>query len=1146
MSAPWRFRGGAAASMGAILSVEFDPKVELLWVGDSYGSLMSFKAQPHGDSTEWAPYSAFSASNRHITGVFFVDYGEDSMVTVADRDVIRGFKRGGVPLMCLPLPADTQSYIDLFQANNKSRAMFFTGNVGLTKLVLHDGETEQHTVPMAEEAGSVVVLKQCDSWVATGSSSGSVVLRSSRDLAVIGSVTPSRNRAMALDVFDNTVIAAFSERSATSFVKVYDIRKLGTEVTTVGDIPSGNVTQMRRYSDSFGISRDRAFVLTAQGFHIVQFDQDKPVYSSRGVIEGACTAVTVSDSSMCAALGNDKGNFFALSHPATHDEYIMSTYKQPERPVPPSFSQNWVEAKVDNSYDENIAASTLASSWPEEDYMILTVAQKLRCANVESDGIVQNQWGLVRADGYLPDPKDKLSTVLPNPYPFNTQLGSDPMRAQELLQELRKDMKRKHKVSRGGNTDYDPMDDALQVCYSMQHRIDWRSYNELPQKVVGIDNSWPECWMTPLLQSLYLCQPPEYPIRKVIVRHLCTREFCMTCEIAFIFANMMITASSNTGMKDSGMKDVGLPPIVQVGNLIRTMRQIRAFNSSEVFTKPKSRDDAVAKMHLAQRLVLETLHKDLQDQKAYPFPGYKAPAADYETNIAALFGTEFTSNGRVHVEPRFFWEVPASALKVDEGLQHLLKQLEAYKDQVQIKRLPPIIVLLLNPEHGNLKPPTSLKISRAGKEDYNYVLNSNIVHVADDVEDPGNFVAHQRMREDLFCLVNDYRVTVQMKMQDLERLTPALRSTSAVVTFYALDQLSAPPYARSDEPRPPNMWQLLGPLLINDVLSRPLLRDPAKQQFRSPLKDFNEIKADNLIAIDAEYVVLRWDSRDDEANFYYTPHKRSHMGLARVSCILSTEEGDERTIVDDYVHIPEAIEDYVTQFSGIHEGDLDPLQSRRSLTSFKSTYLKLRALVDGGVVFVGHGLAQDFRVCNIAVPRRQIIDTLEIFHVKGGRFLSLRFLAYHVLGESVQEDEHDSIEDARTSLRLYRRYVQLKKEGIFESVLDQVMAKGAETSWFVPDRALAFRGEPMTPPASLMGSPVFKTANNLNSAANNTAAAACASASAATIEDDEEGVSGSKDEDGSAAGAVNAEEEAEDLFEAVRKSMEADDSKRPK
>lgn len=790
MNVPWKYRSGATASNGGVTAIEFDPDLELLWLCDSFGMLMSFTVQSHGDSQVWSTYSSFSATHRAASGIFFLKADHEKLVTVADRDVIRGFKRGGVPALYLTLPENTQSYMDLFQADAKTNTMFFTGNIGITRLQLHDGVTEPHTVPVDDF--SIVSFRQSDAWVATGSSSGTVTIRDSRELAVVGSVTPSRNRVMAMDIYDNTVLAVFSERSTTSFVKVYDVRKLGEPVNTIQNIRSGNISHIRRYQDSFGLSHDRAFLLTPQGFTIVQMDQDQPVFCSSTLSEGQCTAVAVSPSNMCAAVGNDKGYFFALAHPVTRDDYVISTFVQPVRPKAPTFEQSWVEASVGHGFDETASPTELASNWPESDYMILTKPQRLRCVAAESNSVLHNQWNLIRADCYLPDPKDVFGSAVPNPYPFNTQLSTDPLQAREVLLALRKDRKRTNRASRCGDTgEYAVMEDALHGCYSLQRRMDWASYNEIPHKVIGLDNSFPECWISSLLESLYLCQPPEFPIRRIILRHLCRREFCMTCELSFVFANMLLTATSSLGLKDAA-----LSPIVQMGNVVRTMHQIRAFTQSHVFERARSRDEAVAKMHLAVRLVLETLHKDLLDQTGYPFPGYPSPSFHYENSIAAHFGTEFSSNGRVHVEPRFFWDVPASALKVDEGLQHLLKQLEAYKDQVQIKSLPPIIVLLLNPEHGNLKPPTSLKISRAGKEDYNYVLNSHIIHLADDVDDAGNFVSHQRIKDDTFALVNDYRVTAPMKIAELERFIPALRSHATVVAFYALDSLRAPEYTR--------------------------------------------------------------------------------------------------------------------------------------------------------------------------------------------------------------------------------------------------------------------------------------------------------------------------------------------------------------
>lgn len=92
-------------------------------------------------------------------------------------------------------------------------------------------------------------------------------------------------------------------------------------------------------------------------------------------------------------------------------------------------------------------------------------------------------------------------------------------------------------------------------------------------------------------------------------------------------------------------------------------------------------------------------------------------------------------------------------------------------------------------------------------------------------------------------------------------------------------------------------------------------------------------------------------------------------------------------------------------------------------------------------------MSQDFATANIFVPPSQIIDTVEIFHLPKMRYISLRFLVNYLLKRDMQQDIHDSIEDARAAFDLYLKAVEYRKSGEFGKVLREIYDFGRKTEW---------------------------------------------------------------------------------------------------
>ncbi|XRB03517.1 REX1, RNA exonuclease 1 [Pycnococcus provasolii] len=153
------------------------------------------------------------------------------------------------------------------------------------------------------------------------------------------------------------------------------------------------------------------------------------------------------------------------------------------------------------------------------------------------------------------------------------------------------------------------------------------------------------------------------------------------------------------------------------------------------------------------------------------------------------------------------------------------------------------------------------------------------------------------------------------------------------------------------------------------------------------------------------------------------------LELARVTLL----DADGRAVLDRFVKPANHVVDYVTRYSGVSPDDLsgDPddgtgkvtpmaiPHGQPPLTFARARTLVLSILADDDVL-VGHSLDNDLHALRLV--HANVIDTATFFKSKRGPPYKpgLRELMETVLGRAIQEENHDSAEDARAALSLVK------------------------------------------------------------------------------------------------------------------------------
>uniref|UniRef100_A0A8C5S0G1 PAN2-PAN3 deadenylation complex catalytic subunit PAN2 n=1 Tax=Laticauda laticaudata TaxID=8630 RepID=A0A8C5S0G1_LATLA len=1077
----------------------FDLHEEMLWVGNHGGHATSF----FGPALE--RYSSFQVhSSDDIRQIQSLENG----VLFLTKNNLKYMSRGG--LIIFDYLMDESE--DMHSLLLTDPGTLLVG--GLTSHVIEiDLNTVQETQKYSVEIPGVTIMRQSNRFFFCGHTSGKVSLRDLRTFAVEHEFDAYSGSLSDFDVHGNLLVTCgFSSRmnglACDRFLKVYDLRMLRAITPLQVHIDPLFLKFIPTYTSRLAIisqtgqcqfCEPTGLANPADIFHVNTVGQ-------------LIMSFDVSSSKQAMVFGDSEGcvHLWADSPEITFNTYSRETDFALPCIVDTLPHLDWNQDLMPLSLiPVPLTTESLLSDWPAAS----SIPAPRRAPPVDPDILrTMKKVGFI---GYAPNPRTKLRNQIPyrlkeldNEFDNFSQVPESPIGREEeprIYMVAKKYRKVTIKYSKLGLEDFD-----------------FKHYNKT--LFAGLEPHIPNAYCNCMIQVLYFLES----VRCLVQNHLCQKEFCLSCELGFLFH----------------MLDLSRGDPCQGSNFLRAFRTIPEAAALGLILADS--DEATGKVNLGRliqswnRFILTQLHQETQEQEgpqAYRGIGSSNFGSSGDSVIGQLFSCEVENCSmcrcgketvRVSSTLLFTLSYPENNDKImdyefaqilkrsiclEQNTQAWCENCEKYQPTVQtrnIRCLPDVLVIncevnsskeaefwkvqaeyafkkkilkkgclefpksreivvgewneLGMAEGGhsytsieelkNIWIPYSIKMKLSKNKElevynwdesselgmledqestYVYDLMATVVHILDS-RTGGSLVGHIKVGE-----TYHQRKECEAVQFDMTWKVPAI--------LY---------YVRRNLHSKYNL-HIKNPIEASVLLAEASLARKQRKCHATfiPLMLSEMPQAGDLVGLDAEFVTLNEEEAELRSDGTKSTIKPSQMSVARITCVRGQGPNEGVPFIDDYISTQEQVVDYLTQYSGIKPGDLDAKISSKHLTTLKSTYLKLRFLIDVGVKFVGHGLQKDFRVINIMVPRDQVIDTVYLFHMPRKRMISLRFLAWYFLDLKIQGETHDSIEDARTALQLYRKYTELSTGGLepeeFRKVLKGLYEKGRKMDWKVPE-----------------------------------------------------------------------------------------------
>ncbi|CAK1556424.1 unnamed protein product [Leptosia nina] len=554
----------------AVSAVTFDKYEELIWVGNSGGHVTSYYGP------QMRKYTAFQVHmTDEIRDIITLDLG----LFILSKSQLRHQIRRGIPRHT----HTSENMIDMQCIFQASQTKLLMGG-HQDKLIDFDvSEMKESIIPIPED-GCAVLRSGGGYLVACGSANGTISLRDIRSPVKAEHTFKAHTACLSdLDVQGDLMITSgFAQAGnmavAESYIKVWDVRHL--KKSGSWNLPLASPPLLLHFLPSVS---GRALAMASAGEVAMLNINNRSESDKQSVFQvdtqgSSCTVMDVSSSSQAFVFGDQGGHVYLFSskhnnEPMFNNFSRETQFASPVRLPFAGFSESFKFSSMP------LPPIATGNRWFHElpDEFFKKIHRKPKPIDPE----ILKTMKMKGPIGYAPNP----GTSRRNEYPY--------------IDDTMEDLNRP-------NTNEDPPVSVKPIPSEYQ-KMDLRFNKTEPNEVLercnrtglpGIEATVPNSYCNPMIQVLYNMPP----LKSTLIAHTCAKEFCLTCELGFLF-RMLDTSG-------------GAP--CQANNFLRAFRTVPEAAALGLILPDRGTDrkiDLVALIQSWNRFILHQIHYELLETR---------------------------------------------------------------------------------------------------------------------------------------------------------------------------------------------------------------------------------------------------------------------------------------------------------------------------------------------------------------------------------------------------------------------------------------------------------------------------------------------------------------------------------------------------